>query len=228
MDKIRDLEVRLKKLEDAFQKETDVVIIVDRSGSMSSNKSDHEEGLQSFIAKQRELPKSFLTFVQFDDVNPFEVIYDNHPMESVDRVQIEPRGCTPLLDCIGKTISYIDNANRDRDVICLIVTDGMENASKEYNHQTIRNLINKKKEGRWQFVFVGTNFDVLTTGSSLGFDRYKNVSFNNTAGSIKAAYDISGLKFTNYRSARAAGCTVADASYSLDFSEAEIQEIKEA
>lgn len=227
-DKLKELEDRLNKLESANLKETDVVVVLDRSGSMSSNKNDHQEGLQSFIAKQKDLPKSFLTFVQFDDVAPFELVYDNVPMDKVRNISIEPRGTTPLLDAIGNTVAYIDKQNRNRDVIFLIVTDGMENASKEYNHQSVRDLINAKKKNGWQFVFVGTNFDVLTTGSSLGFDRYKNVSFSNTAGSIKAAYDYSGIKFNSYRSVRAAGCTYDAAATNLDFSAEEIEEIKQA
>jgi len=227
-DKIKELEDRLRRLELASQKETDVVVVVDRSGSMSSNKSDHEEGLQSFIAKQKELPKSFLTLVQFDDINPFELLYNNTAMESVETVQIKPRGGTPLLDAIGKAVTFIQNAGRNRDVIFLIVTDGLENASTEYNHQTIRELINAKKELGWQFLFVGTNFDVLTTGSSLGFDARKNVAYSNTAGSIKAAYNLSGDKFKSFRNIRAAGHTYADATHTLNFTDQEIQEIKEA
>lgn len=227
-DKLIDIENRLRRLEEQLHKETDVVVVLDRSGSMSSNRNDHQEGLQSFIAKQKELPKSFLTFVQFDDIAPFELVYDNVNMEQVKNINIEPRGCTPLLDAIGKTVTYIDKHNRNRDVIFLIVTDGMENASKEYNHQNVRDLINAKKEKGWQFVFVGTNFDVITTGSSLGFDAGKNVTFSNTAGSIKAAYDYSGTKFNSYRSMRAQGCTYNDSASNLDFSQEEIEEIKQA
>lgn len=221
-EKIRELEARLAQ----SSVETDVVVVVDRSGSMQSNKSDHEGGLRAFVEKQKSLPRSYLTLVQFDGQNPFELLYDGVPMEQVGNISIEPRGMTPLLDAIGRTINHVNKNTRDK--IFLIVSDGQENSSREFSHQTIANLINSKKEAGWQFVFVGTNFDVVTTGTGLGFDLNKNVTYSNTAGSIKTAYDITAKKFAGFRSSRASGQSCSVSADCLNYSEDEVQEIKEA
>jgi hypothetical protein len=108
------------------------------------------------------------------------------------------------------------------------VSDGQENSSREFSHQTIANLINSKKEAGWQFVFVGTNFDVVTTGTGLGFDLNKNVTYSNNTNSIKTAYDITAKKFAGFRSSRASGQSCSVSADCLNYSDDEIQEIKEA
>lgn len=227
LEKIKEIEAELNKLK-AELIETEVVVLMDRSGSMQSNKSDHEGGLKAFVEKQRELPgKVYFTLVQFDDQDPFDIMYDGVSLDEVKNIQLNPRGCTPLRDAIGRTIHYISQKPK-RDVIFLIVSDGLENASKEYSQEQIRlNVLDKKEKG-WQFLFVGTNFDVITQGINTGFDVGKNVIYSNNTNSINKAYDMAGQKFNSYRSCRAAGQSVTCSSQNLDFSQEELNEIKEA
>lgn len=227
LEKIKELEEEINRLRQNFV-ETDIVVLVDRSGSMNSNKSDHEGGLKSFVEKQKELTGNvYFTLVQFDDQQPFEVMYDEVSLNDVSEIKLNPRGLTPLRDAIGRTISHIDNHPK-RDVIFLIVSDGEENASKEYSQEQIRQMVIDKKEMGWQFLFVGTNFDVITAGKNTGFDATKNVYYNNNTRSINKAYEVAGGKLNSYRSSRASGQSVSCSSMNLDFSDEELNEIKEA
>lgn len=227
LDRIEKMERELKDLK-ASLIETDVVVLMDRSGSMQSNKSDHEGGLQAFVEKQKELPGNvYFTLVQFDNQNPFEIMYDGVTLDKVKNIKLDPRGLTPLRDAIGRTISHVNNRPK-RDVIFLIVSDGQENSSKEYSQAQIKEMVISKKEQGWQFLFVGTNFDVITDGLNTGFDLGKNVTYTNNTQSINKAYDMAGTKFNSYRSCRAAGQSVHVSSANLDFSQEELNEIKEA
>lgn len=227
LEKIKELEEELAKLKSSLL-ETDIVVLLDRSGSMQSNKADHEGGLRSFVERQKQLVgQVYFTFIQFDDQNPFEVMYDSVSLDSVKDIKLDPRGLTPLRDAIARTISHINNHPK-RDVIFLIVSDGQENASKEFSQDQIRKMVLDKKEAGWQFLFVGTNFDVITAGINNGFDLGKNVIYTNNAASIDKAYDVTSQKLNMFRSARASGQSVTVSSDCLDFSSEELNEIKEA
>ncbi|MBP9778319.1 MAG: VWA domain-containing protein [Rickettsiaceae bacterium] len=226
LEKIKELEEELAKLKSSLV-ETDIIILLDRSGSMQSNKSDHEGGLRSFVERQKQLVgQTYFSFIQFDDQNPFDLVYDKIPLNDVKELKLDPRGLTPLRDAIGRTINYFNSTKRD--VIFLIVSDGQENASKEFSQDQIRKMVLDKKEAGWQFLFVGTNFDVITTGINNGFDLGKNVIYTNNAASIDKAYGVTANKLNAFRSARASGQSVTVSSDCLDFSSEELNEIKEA
>lgn len=226
-ERINKVQAELDQLKSQV-KETEVVVVLDRSGSMQTNKSDHEGGLKAFVQKQRELPgKVFFTFAQFDDQNPFEVIYDRVPINDVGEVSLNPRGTTPLRDAIGRGINHVANRAMG-DIIFLIVSDGQENSSKEYSQAQIKKMVEDKKEAGWQFVFVGTNFDVITAGTNVGFDPLKNVMYNNNTASIHKAYSYTANKVNDYRELRSAGMSYQASSVSLDFCDSELNEIKEA
>lgn len=224
LDKINEIQQQLDELKSSIK--TNVCVVLDRSGSMQSNKEDHEGGLLAFIEEQKKLPNATFTFIQFDDTNPFELIYDGVPLNEVTKIQLKPRGLTPLYDAIGRTINHLTNKNQNTDTVLMIVTDGLENASREFSLSTIKTLINDKKALGWQVLFVGTNFDVLGVGSNLGIDNAKNVSYNNTKASIDCYYNKMSNKMSNFRSSRASGQSMGVSADCLNFDEQDIEEIK--
>jgi uncharacterized protein YegL len=160
---------------------TDITIILDRSGSMMSMRNEAQASLNTFIKEQKEnKEEATFTLVQFDD--KYDIVHDGIDLQKVPKITLEPRGLTALLDAIGKTVNHtkerlelkgkIDQPDK---VIIVIITDGMENASKEFrNADDIKKLvIARQDEDKWQFIFLGTSiegFDVHATGLSYGFN----------------------------------------------------------
>src|SRR5687767_5131529 len=115
---------------------TEIVVLLDRSGSMQHGKDDHEGGLMSFVEDQQQLEGDVrFTLIQFDNVEPCEIVYDGVPIGDVDQIKLIPRGGTPLLDAVGLTIAHIAERLADAkpdQVVVMIITDGQENSSREY------------------------------------------------------------------------------------------------
>jgi len=139
---------------------TELVLVVDRSGSMSSLAIEATNGIKRFLKEQSAQPgESRVTLVQFDDI--VETVFDAVKPEGVN-YQIEPRGCTALNDAVGKTINLIGSrlANVPEDqrpglVIFCIITDGMENASKEFSAAKVKEMIEHQRNVyQWQFTFL--------------------------------------------------------------------------
>lgn len=157
---------------------SEIVIVLDRSGSMESRKEETIGGFNSFLEKQKAEPgECVFTLTQFD--NEYEVVLDGVPLGDVlpltDKTYI-PRGFTALLDAIGRTINVADariaampEDQRPSKVLFVVLTDGMENASKEFKKATVFEMIEQRKtKGGWQFVFIGTGQDQIAEGSELG------------------------------------------------------------
>lgn len=167
---------------------TEVVFILDRSGSMSGLERDTIGGFNSMIEKQKkEEGEALVSTVLFDNYS--EVLHDR-----VDIAKIEPltdrdytvRGCTALLDAIGGAIHHIGNVHkyaRNEDVpehtIFIITTDGMENASHQYSREKIKAMIERQKSKYgWEFLFLGANIDAIETARSYGIDQDRAVEYN--------------------------------------------------
>lgn len=167
---------------------TEVVFILDRSGSMSGLEGDTIGGFNSMIEKQKkEEGEALVSTILFDNYS--EVLHDR-----VEVSKIEPltdrdytvRGCTALLDAIGGAIHHISNVHkyaRNEDVpehtIFIITTDGMENASHQYNREKIKNMIERQKaKYGWEFLFLGANIDAIETARSYGIDQDRAVEYN--------------------------------------------------
>ena len=167
---------------------TEVVFILDRSGSMSGLESDTIGGFNSMIEKQKKEEGEALVST---------ILFDNYSVVLHDRVEvskIEPltdrdytvRGCTALLDAIGGAIHHIGNVHkyaRNEDVpehtIFIITTDGMENASHQYNREKIKAMIERQKtKYGWEFLFLGANIDAIETARSYGIDQDRAVEYN--------------------------------------------------
>ena len=182
---------------------TEIAVILDRSGSMQSIAGDAIGGFNAFLAAQRREPGSDttrLTLVLFDD--QYEVAYKSIPLTEVpdltDRTFL-PRGSTALRDAIGRTLSKMTRSFAARPaeqkpgtIILAILTDGEENASREYSAQHIADLLEAKKELGWQFVFLAANQDALATAAGLRIDAADALNFvSDQAGTASAFRDLS-------------------------------------
>ncbi|MCQ2553664.1 MAG: hypothetical protein MJ150_05100 [Clostridia bacterium] len=180
---------------------TEVVFILDRSGSMSGLESDTIGGFNSMIEKQKiEEGEALISTVLFDDVS--EVIYDRVPVGKVEKMtskQYYVRGCTALLDAIGGAIKHIGNVHkyiREEDVpektIFMITTDGMENASSKYDYAKVKKMVEEQKEKYgWEFIFIGANIDAIDVAGKFGVAS--NRAFNYIADEAGTAINYSAM-----------------------------------
>lgn len=150
---------------------TELVCVIDRSGSMTSTLADAQGGLDSFLTQQREFDgECYLTIWDFDTEHSNPV--PRMDIRSAPHYSIEPRGGTALLDAVGKAIQDLDNhAKQGHQVILVIVTDGGENSSREFNLATIKQKIEQRQGKGWSIVFVGVNIDAFADAGALGVDR---------------------------------------------------------
>lgn len=193
---------------------TEIIIVSDRSGSMSVCREEAENGINRFIDEQKAHPgEARLTFVEFDD--RYEVVHDGTPIKDVPKYTLTPRGWTALLDAIGKAIttvgerlSKLSEADRPGLVVCVISTDGEENHSREYKRPQIAAMVKEQTEKySWQFQFLGANIDAIATGADLEIKT--SGAINVAANKLGAAYGTSSDKVGKMRSARASGQSLA-------------------
>ena len=166
---------------------TEIVYILDRSGSMSGLEADTIGGFNSMIEKQKETgEKAYVSTVLFDDRT--EVIHDRVPIEKVDKITNKEyfvRGSTALLDAVGGAIKHIINIHkyaREEDrpdkTIFVITTDGMENASMNYDYKQVKKMIEKEqKEYGWEFIFIGANIDACAEAERFGIRKERAVNY---------------------------------------------------
>ena len=168
----------------AAQGRTELVFILDRSGSMSGLESDTIGGFNGMLRRQQEESTDILvSTVLFDD--EVEVIHDRVP-------EYFTRGCTALLDAIGDSIQHIRNIHKyareeDRPVrtMFVITTDGLENSSVRYTAKKVKKLIeHQEKRHGWEFVFLGANMDAVAVAGDLGIRRENSVEFACDAGGV--------------------------------------------
>lgn len=203
----------------------DILVILDRSGSMQDAKSDHEGGLKSFVEDQKELEGDVrFTLVQFDSTNPCEIVYDRVPIADVSKIQLIPRGGTPLHDAIGKAVSHL-RAKNPKQVIAMVITDGENNDSKEWTKDRVQALVKELETKNWNFLFLGANVDAFSDAGGLGMNAGMAANYVPTPDSINAVYAISSSKLGTLRSSRSLDISestgIAAASSLLNFTDDE-------
>ena len=178
---------------------TEIVYILDRSGSMSGLEADTIGGFNSMIEKQKQTgEKAYVSTVLFDDRT--KVIHDRVPIEKVDKITNKEyfvRGSTALLDAVGGAIKHIINIHkyaREEDrpdkTIFVITTDGMENASMNYNYKQVKKMIEKEqKEYGWEFIFIGANIDACAEAERFGIRRERAVNYIHDDRGTKLIYE---------------------------------------
>lgn len=185
--------------------QTEIVVVLDRSGSMGSIAPATVEGFNKFLNEQQNAEgEAFITLVQFDD--RYEMNYKSTPVKNASPLilgeSFVPRGSTALLDAIGKTIEELDT---DRDVVFVIITDGDENASTTYKREAIDKMIKSltKNEG-WKFIFLAANQDAIKAGTHLGISAANSMSYSASSVGTSNVFMNVSMNTSNYRSSKEA------------------------
>ena len=178
---------------------TELVFILDRSGSMSGLESDTIGGFNAMIEKQKkEDGICYVSTVLFDNIS--EVLHDRVNLSKIKKMTDKDytvRGCTALIDAIGGAIHHIGNIHkyaRPEDVpehtMLIITTDGMENASHRYSSDQVKKMIERQKEQYgWEFLFIGANIDAVETAAQFGIDRNRAVNYHADSEGTKVLYE---------------------------------------
>jgi len=189
---------------------TELIFILDRSGSMAGLESDTIGGYNSMLEKQKkEDGEAIVTTVLFDD--RYELLHDRISLRGIAPITDEEyyvRGTTALLDAIGKTINKIGNVQkhtgveeRAERVLFVITTDGMENASREFSYEKIRSMIeNQKTKYGWEFIFMGANIDAAATADRFGIARDMAVDYHADEEGVSLNFKVLSSTVASFRS----------------------------
>ena len=202
---------------------TELIFILDRSGSMSGLESDTIGGFNSMIEKQKKQDgECIVSTVLFDDES--RVIHDRVGLDKIKPMTEDDYfvgGCTALIDAIGGAIYHIGNVDkyaRPEDVpentIFIITTDGQENASRRYSSDKVKQMIERQKEKYgWEFLFIGANIDAVETAKRYGIDRNRAVNYNADAEGTSVLYETVSKAVCNVRASK---CMADDWSAEID------------
>ncbi|WP_027438432.1 vWA domain-containing protein [Lachnospira multipara] len=193
---------------------TEIVFILDRSGSMSGLESDTIGGFNSMLAKQqKEEGEAIVSTVLFDDET--DVIHDRVAIGEVKKLTEEDyyvRGCTALLDAVGGAIHHIGNVHkyaREEDrpakTLFVITTDGLENASRHYSFKDVKRLIKRQQEKyNWEFIFLGANIDAIEVAGNMGISKDRAANYNCDELGTALNYQVLEAAVTRVRKCKAA------------------------
>ena len=188
---------------------TELVFILDRSGSMAGLESDTIGGFNAMIEKQKkEDGECYISTVLFDNVS--EVLHDRVKLTDIRPMtdkEYTVRGCTALIDALGGAIHHIGNIHkyaRPEDVpehtMFIITTDGMENASQRYSSEQVKRMIERQKEKYgWEFLFIGANIDAVETAKRYGINENRAVNYNADAKGTGILYESVACAVSNVR-----------------------------
>lgn len=174
---------------------TMICILLDRSGSMQGQEDDVVGGVNAFIEEQKALPDpATIALVRFDSlaVERFRPMGPLSEAKPIERSDFAPRGGTPLLDAVGRTIAELDEDwKREQPERCVmvIVTDGQENQSIEFTRDKVKGLIKARQDsGKWAFVYLGADVDAFTEASNIGIPMANAAGWTKTSAGISAMY----------------------------------------
>lgn len=179
---------------------TEIVFILDRSGSMCGLEDDTIGGFNSLIEKQKkEDGDAIISTILFDDFS--EVLHDRVPLDRIEKMTEHDyyvRGCTALLDAIGGAIHHIGNVHkyaREEDrpgkTLFVITTDGMENASKRYTYDRVKYMVERQKEKYgWEFLFLGANIDALDVAGRFGISEDRAANYHSDKAGTALNYEV--------------------------------------
>ena len=191
---------------------TELVFILDRSGSMFGLEADTIGGFNSMIAKQRrEAGEALVSTVLFNGTST--VLHDRVPLTRIEPMterQYQVGGCTALLDAIGGAIHHIGNVHkyareedRPEHTLFVITTDGLENASHSYSADQVRRMIRRQRENYgWEFIFLGANIDAVETAAHIGIDRSRAVNYHSDSRGTRLNYEVLSEAISSVRSCK--------------------------
>ena len=178
-------------------KNVEIIVILDRSGSMSGTESDVIGGYNTFIQKQKaEEGDATVTLVLFD--NEYQEVYkdlDINEVPVLDKSVYFPRGMTAMYDAIGKAIS----SNTSENAMVLIQTDGYENSSTEYNKTSVKTLLDQKEKLGWDILFLGADIDTAVEGNKMGIMASKSMGYEKNSVGIQDAFTNMSNVTASYR-----------------------------
>lgn len=201
---------------------TYIALVVDRSGSMATMREEAQNGINNFIKEQSKLPgKCRVLLADFDTT--YRVVKKG-AAKNFPKYELEPRGLTALHDAIGKTVNDVGEElakmaeeKRPGKVIVVIVTDGQENASREFNAESIKTVIERQQNDyQWEFVFLGANQDAVTTGMKMGIRAESSITYAATGAGATQVYDSAFNYVAATRSGLKASFTEEDRQKALD------------
>ena len=199
---------------------TELVFILDRSGSMAGLESDTIGGFNAMIEKQKKQDGGcYVSTILFDDVS--EVLHDRVKLGDIPKMtenDYTVRGCTALIDAIGGAIHHIGNIHkyaRPEDVpehtMFVITTDGQENASHRYTSEQVKKMIERQKEKYgWEFLFIGANIDAVETAARYGISRDRAVNYNADVEGTHILYESVAKAVCNVRASTPLGADWSD------------------
>jgi len=188
---------------------THLYVLLDRSGSMQSIKTDIVGGFDAFVAEQRNANgECRMTLARFD--NEYELVFADRPIADVGPLVLEPRGSTALLDSMGRLVvdagarlAALPEHERPGTVVVAVMTDGFENASREWTHASIKALVDQQtSDYGWQFLYMGADQDAVEVGQGLGIAADHAMTWSR--GSAKAAMGATSAMVADLRRARVA------------------------
>ena len=188
---------------------TEIVFILDRSGSMAGLEKDTIGGFNAMLEKQKREPgKALVSTVLFD--NTSDVIHDRLPLHRVPRLtdrEYYVRGCTALLDAVGGAIRHISTIHkyareedRPEKTIFVITTDGLENASRRYDYEAVKQMIQRQKEQYgWEFLFLGANIDAAREAARFGIGEDRAANFHCDSKGTALNYEVISETVCSFR-----------------------------
>ena len=192
-----------------MKNETDITVVLDRSGSMASVRDDTIGGFNSFLQEQKAVSGSArVSLVQFDD--QYESVYECRDVQDAPDLSprtFVPRGSTALLDAIGRTLNAtgarlaaLPEAARPEKVLLVVMTDGLENASREFSARQVFDMITHQRDKyQWEVVFIGANQDAVLTGASYGLPASNALDYAATPAGTRHALSILSKATTKMR-----------------------------
>lgn len=192
-----------------MKNKTDITIILDRSGSMESVKQDTIGGFNNFLSEQQKVEgEASLSLVQFDD--QYEVVYEDKDIQTAARLTeatFQPRGSTALFDAIGRTINSVGRRlaalpedQRPDSVLLVIMTDGFENASREFTAAKVGEMIKHQRDVySWEFMFIGANQDAVLSAREIGIQAGAALTYAANEEGTQIAFSMVADKVKNYR-----------------------------
>lgn len=187
---------------------THITVILDRSGSMQTIKSDIIGGFNTFLKEQKEVQtKSTFTLIQFDTVNHYEIVHNFKPISEIPELTDKtfvPRGGTPLLDCLGRgindlseQISKLPEDKKPDRIFFVVITDGHENSSTEFHKEDIVKLIDKKKsEDKWEFLFLSADLQAISDARHFGINQTNVFVFRKDAKEVNKMWENLSYKLS--------------------------------
>ena len=174
---------------------TEVVFILDRSGSMHNLEEDTIGGYNSFLQKQKQEKGTCLISTTLFSSMSEEIITHQEisTVREMTKGDYQAAGCTALLDALGDSItemdSYLEEKEGKRNIIYVIITDGKENSSRRYDSKTIRKMISQRQDEGWQFIFLASNINAEEEASSIGIRKENSVNYRNDKEGIAKNFD---------------------------------------